>query len=149
MTQRILIMGLPGSGKTTLAQALRIAIWEEGRTCSWINADQVRTHFNDWDFSHEGRLRQSLRMYELSLEANTDYCIVDFVAPLREMRTNFAPDWIIWMDTIKAGRFEDTNKIFEPPGWVDYRVTEQNAEHYSKVIADKILNNKHNDNTDY
>jgi energy-coupling factor transporter ATP-binding protein EcfA2 len=138
MTTRILIMGLPGSGKTTLAEALRIAIWEEGRTCSWINADEVRRHFNDWDFSREGRIRQSLRMYELSLEANTDYCIVDFVAPLVEMRDNFKPDFVIWVDTIKSSRFPDTDAIFVQPEQPNVRVTEQDAERWAAEIV-KLL----------
>ena len=138
MTTRILIMGLPGAGKTTLAEALRIAIWEEGRTCSWINADEVRRHFNDWDFSREGRIRQSLRMYELSLEANTDYCIVDFVAPLVEMRDNFKPDFVIWVDTIKSSRFPDTDAIFVQPEQPNVRVTEQDAERWAAEIV-KLL----------
>ena len=131
-------MGLPGAGKTTLAEALRTAIWEEGRTCSWINADHVRKHFNDWDFSHEGRIRQSWRMYDLSQEANTDYCIVDFVAPLVEMRDNFKPDITIWVDTIKTSRFPDTDAIFVVPEKYDFHVTEQNAEKWAEIISKQI-----------
>ena len=139
MTQRILIMGLPGSGKTTLAEELRNVFQRRDRTCSWINADHVRKHFNDWDFSREGRIRQSWRMYDLSLEANTDYCIVDFVAPLVEMRENFKPDIVIWVDTIKNSRFPDTDAIFIAPEKYDFKVTEQDAEKWAPIIVDKIL----------
>jgi hypothetical protein len=140
--QRILIMGLPGAGKTFLAQELRNKLTAEGKTVGWLNADEVRKHFNDWDFSREGRIRQSMRMRDLADESNTDYCIVDFVAPLVEMRNNFKADWTIWVDTIDAGRFEDTNKMFIPPEVYDFRVTEQNAEKWSEFIAEHIIDNR-------
>lgn len=142
MSKRILIMGLPGSGKTYLAERLRNQITQAGNTCSWINADEVRRHYNDWDFSREGRIRQSLRMRDLAEEANTDYCIVDFVAPLVEMRNNYKADWTIWMDTIDAGRYEDTNKMFVPPEVYDFRITEQNADKWAEFIADHIVDNR-------
>jgi DNA polymerase III delta prime subunit len=142
MPTRILIMGLPGSGKTTFAQELRQRLWEEGRTVAWLNADEVRRHYNDWDFSHEGRIRQSLRMRDLADEANTDYCIVDFVAPLVEMRNNFKADWTIWMDTIREGRYADTNKMFVEPELYDFRINEQNAEKWSEFVAEHIADNR-------
>ena len=86
MTARILIMGLPGSGKTTLAEALRQELWQEGRTVTWLNADKVRAEFNDWDFTEEGRIRQSKRMRELADASTNDFAICDFVAPLVAMR---------------------------------------------------------------
>jgi broad-specificity NMP kinase len=141
-TQRILIMGLPGAGKTYLAARLRDQLTAEGKTVGWLNADEVRKHFNDWDFSRDGRIRQSMRMRDLADESNTDYCIVDFVAPLVEMRNNFKADWTIWMDTIEQGRFEDTNKMFVPPEVYDFRVTEQNAEKWAEFIAEHIADNR-------
>lgn len=140
--QRILIMGLPGAGKTYLAERLRNQLTQAGKTCGWLNADEVRRHYNDWDFSREGRIRQSLRMRELADESNTDYCIVDFVAPLPEMRHNYKADWTIWMDTIDAGRYEDTNKMFVAPDVYDFRITEQNAEKWSEFIAEHIIDNR-------
>ena len=110
MTYRILIMGLPGSGKTTLANEL-----QKKFGCYWFNADGVRRIYNDWDFSEEGRLRQAHRMRELADECNDQFAIVDFVAPLPEMREIYDADFTIWMDTIKEGRYEDTNKMFVPP----------------------------------
>ena len=82
MATKILIMGLPGAGKTTLAEALRERIWQEGRTVTWLNADEVRKQHDDWDFSETGRVRQSKRMFDLAKAATTDYVIADFVAPL-------------------------------------------------------------------
>ena len=141
-TKRILIMGLPGAGKTYLAQQLKTQLQSHGQTTGWLNADEVRRHYNDWDFSKEGRIRQSLRMRELADESNTDYCIVDFVAPLPEMRHNFKADWTIWVDTIDAGRYEDTNRMFVEPEIYDFRITEQAAEKWAPFIADHIVDNR-------
>jgi hypothetical protein len=140
--KRILIMGLPGAGKTYLAQRLKTQLESSGQTVGWLNADQVRSHYNDWDFSREGRIRQSLRMRELADTSNTDYCIVDFVAPLPEMRHNFKADWCVWMDTIDAGRYEDTNRMFVEPDIYDFRIIEQNAEKWAEFIAEHIVDNR-------
>ena len=154
--QRILIMGLPGAGKTYLAQALKqhleshsVLFHPSAETVSssqarvqWFNADDVRKRFNDWDFSQEGRIRQSHRMRELADDSSADFVIVDFVAPLPEMRYNFKADWTIWMDTIDAGRYEDTNKMFTPPDVYDFRVTEQAADKWAEFIGTHILENR-------
>jgi hypothetical protein len=140
--QRILIMGLPGAGKTYLAQRLKQQLENHGSTVGWLNADEVRKHFNDWDFSREGRIRQSLRMRDLADESNTDYVIVDFVAPLPEMRHNFKAVWTVWMDTIDAGRYEDTNKMFVEPDVYDFRITEQAAEKWSEFVASHIVDHR-------
>lgn len=135
-------MGLPGAGKTFLAERLKKQLETGGKTVGWLNADEVRRHFNDWDFSREGRIRQSLRMRDLADESNTDFVIVDFVAPLPEMRHNFKADWVIWMDTIDAGRYEDTNKMFVPPEVYDFRITEKDGDKWAEFIADHILDNR-------
>ena len=119
--RRVLIMGLPGSGKTTLAQALQARL-----NCAWFNADDIRARYNDWDFSTEGRIRQSKRMRILADDSNREHVIADFVAPLKQMRDIFAADYVIWMDTIAKGRFEDTNQLFEPPEVYDLRITDFN-----------------------
>ena len=142
MAQRILIMGLPGAGKTTLASELRARLWAEGRTVSWLNADEIRKKFDDWDFSHAGRVRQSKRMRELADAGTNDYVIADFVAPLPEMRNNYKADWCIWVDTIREGRYADTNAMFDEPEVYDFRITEQNAEKWAEFIADHILDNR-------
>lgn len=142
MTQRILVMGLPGSGKTYLSQYILQYLQQEKKTVSWLNADDVRKKYNDWDFSQEGRIRQSHRMRELADQMTTDYVICDFVAPLPEMRNNFKADWTIWVDTIDKGRFEDTNKIFVPPDMYDFRITEQNGEKWAEFIVAHIYDNR-------
>ena len=147
MSTRILIMGLPGAGKTTLAKALKQHIEDiknDGRRISvdWFNADDVRKKFNDWDFSETGRIRQSLRMDTLATESCADYVICDFVAPLLEMRHNFKADWTVWVDTIEQGRYEDTNRAFVPPAQYDFRITEKDADKWSVFVADHILSNQ-------
>lgn len=138
---KILIMGLPGSGKTTLAAALRKYLEWADKKVIWVNADEIRKEHNDWDFSTEGRIRQSHRMREHAEKIMCDYAIADFVAPLVEMRNNFKADWTIWMDTIEQGRFADTNKAFVPPTIYDFRVTEQNADKWAEFIGQHILDN--------
>lgn len=138
--QKILIMGLPGAGKTTLAKHMVEELTAKAKTVTWLNADDVRKAYNDWDFSPEGRIRQSTRMRELADgNKDQDYVICDFVAPLIKMRDNFAPDWTVWVDTIDQGRYEDTNRMFEPPQHYDFRITEQNAEHWAPYVAERIV----------
>jgi len=141
MAIRILVMGLPGAGKTCLTEQLVEQIQASGKTISWFNADKIREAYNDWDFSREGRLRQSHRMRELSDKAPTEYVVCDFVAPLKEMREIFQADWTVWLDTIEFSAFEDTNKAFLAPEVYDFRITEQDAHKWSKFIAHHILNN--------
>ncbi len=133
--KKILIMGLPGAGKTFLAKKLHKEL-----NAIWINADQVRKDFNDWDFSQEGRVRQSKRMKDLADKAllENQYVVVDFICPTPKNREDFGADFLIWMDTIKEGRFDDTNKMFVKPLKFDYRVTEKNAEYFAKIISKKI-----------
>mgnify|MGYP003704694169 CR=1 FL=1 len=142
MAQRILIMGLPGAGKTYLAQYVLEQLQNAGKTVTWLNADDIRAKYNDWDFSQEGRIRQSKRMRELADAADTDYAMCDFVAPLVEMRNNFKADWTIWIDTIDRGRFEDTNRVFVPPEIYDFRITEQRAEYWAEFVGEHIVHNR-------
>jgi len=130
---KILIMGLPGSGKTYLAQRLQPLL-----NSAWFNADKVREMANDWDFSPEGRKRQSLRMKSLAdyESKNKRIVICDFICPTSETRKMFDPDIVIWLDTIKEGRFEDTNKLFEKPKNIDFRVTEWNDKNHINIAAD-------------
>jgi adenylylsulfate kinase len=130
---KILIMGLPGSGKTYLAQRLQPLL-----NSAWFNADKVREMANDWDFSPEGRKRQSLRMKSLAdyESKNKRIVICDFICPTSETRKMFDPDIVIWLDTIKEGRFEDTNKLFEKPENIDFRVTEWNDKNHINIAAD-------------
>lgn len=135
MAQKILIMGLPGSGKTTLAHELANQLVDNNYIVDWFNADDIRKKFNDWDFTLKGRIRQAQRMAKLATTADSDFAICDFVAPLPEMRDIFAADCTIWVNTIKQGRFEDTNSIFVNPIAVDFEVITQDAGHWAPIIA--------------
>lgn len=117
---KILIMGLPGSGKSTLAEPFARLV-----NGVWINADAVRTEYNDWDFSPEGRIRQAQRMRHLAdgVVRAGRVAVADFICPTEAARAEFAPDYVVWMDTIAEGRFADTNRMFVPPAHVDYHVT--------------------------
>ncbi len=128
----ILIMGLPGAGKTTLANELAPKI-----NAKRLNADEVRKSANDWDFSAEGRKRQSKRMAELAfkLKKQGNYVVADFICPTPEARKLFPADYIVWVDTIKEGRFEDTNQMFVKPEKFNFHVTSQDA----KIWVPKIL----------
>ena len=145
---KILICGLPGSGKTWLAKRLVDSI----ENCAWYNADIIRTAANDWDFTPEGRTRQASRMKAFAdfETSNGRSVICDFVAPTEQSRLSFNPDYLIWLDTIKEGRvvdnkkeelekakdlpfevesleksdaFKDTTRMFEPPTNANKKIT--------------------------
>ena len=128
-------MGLPGSGKTTLADELAPLI-----NAKRLNADEVRKKANDWDFSEEGRKRQAKRMadFALKLKIDENFVVADFICPTPEARALFPADFIIWVDTIKEGRFDDTNKMFVKPDKFDYHVTTQDAKKWALKIIKEI-----------
>ena len=131
----ILIMGLPGAGKTTLANELATLIKTKR-----LNADEVRRAANDWDFSEEGRKRQAKRMSDsaVKLKSEGNNVIADFICPTPEARSLFPADYTIWVDTIKKGRFDDTNAMFVKPEKFDFHVTTQDAKVWAPQIAEKV-----------
>ena len=141
MITKILIMGLPGAGKTYLANELQKELHNRGFVVEWFNADEVRARFNDWDFSEEGRIRQGRRMSDLAEKSSADFVISDFVAPLPAMREAYSADITIWLDTIDESQFEDTNKIFVPPSKYDYRIMAKSAERWAVTITNKLARN--------
>jgi len=140
MFKKIIIMGLPGSGKTTLAQDIVKALGDT--PLSWHNADSVRQRHNDWDFSPEGRLRQAQRIGEMVRQdaAQDLVSIADFVCPTEETRQAFgtdSADLVIWMDTIRSSRYLDTNQIWQEPGHYHLRIRTFNDE-WATIVAGMI-----------
>lgn len=128
--KKILIMGLPGAGKTTLAEQLVPML-----NAVWFNADDVRENITyHLGFSEEDRLQQAKTMKWLSdkVVAAGQYAVVDFICPTPETRAAFGADdaYVVWVDRIKAGRFEDTNQLFVPPDRYDCHVTEEGPAKY-------------------
>ena len=128
-------MGLPGAGKTTLANELAKLIKSKR-----LNADEIRKAANDWDFSEEGRTRQAKRMSEAALKIKSEgnNVIADFICPTAEARKLFPADYIVWVDTIKEGRFEDTNQMFVKPEKYNFHVTTQDAKLWAPKIAEEL-----------
>ena len=131
----ILVMGLPGAGKTTLANELAKLI-----ECKRLNADEIRKAANDWDFSEEGRKRQAKRMSDsaLKIKKEGNNVIADFICPTPEARELFPADYIIWVDTIREGRFEDTNQMFVKPEKFNFHVTTQDAKLWASKIKEDL-----------
>ena len=129
-------MGLPGSGKTTLAKHLAPML-----NAVWINADEARKQADDWDFTEQGRKRQSLRMWTLAEEAvdRNRVVVADFICPNEETRQQFKADYTVWMDTIKESKFEDTNKMFVAPTKYNFRVTHKEANMWAYLIKQDIV----------
>ena len=128
-------MGLPEAGKTTLAKKLYPKL-----NAIWINADKVRKEANDWDFSETGRVRQAKRMKDLAQKGVKEKknIVADFVCPTPITRKEFNADFVIWVDTIKSGRFDDTNIMFVKPKHYDLRVETKNADYWVEKILEKL-----------
>ena len=160
---KILVCGLPGSGKTWFAERLVKSI----NNCAWYNADFVRKYANDWDFTSEGRIRQAKRMKTFAdfERSNGRWVVCDFVAPTNKSRNAFNADYVIWMDTIEKGRvvsakinelndiknlpfnvnnlsnskaFEDTTNMFETPEKIDKHITIFLNDNEIKLIAKEL-----------
>jgi adenylylsulfate kinase len=129
MAKKILIMGLPDSGKTTLAKLLAPMF-----NAVLLNEDEVRKEANDWDFSEMGRSIQKNRMKRLADEAiqNNRNVIADFDCSIEHTREDLNADYIIWMDTIKESKLE-------PPKNFDFKVTHKDAQMFSFLIKQEIL----------
>jgi hypothetical protein len=121
-------MGLPGAGKTTLARALAPLL-----NAVVFNADEVRANINrDLGFTREDRVEHARRMGWLCdrVAETGGTAIADFVCPTPETRAAFGEAFIIFVDRIDKGRFEDTNKIFVPPKNFSLRVSSEQAPQY-------------------
>ena len=137
LSKKLLVMGLPGSGKTTLSKLLARRL-----VAVHFNADEIRANVNkDLGFSVADRIEQARRMGWLCdqvVNSNT-YAIADFICPTTETRAAFGPAYVIWVDRIQRSAYEDTNAMFVPPEEYDVRVTAEGAsEYWANKIADAI-----------
>ena len=135
---KILIIGLAGSGKTTLAKSLN-----EKLNAKWINGDLVRKKYADWDFSKVGIFRQLKRVAKLAKKSKKKYVVIDFICPFEKGRKIIKPDILIWMDTVKKGRFikKSIDHFFEKPEDYTFRIKRKNSNLWSKKILKYISSN--------
>jgi hypothetical protein len=142
MKRKILIMGLPGAGKTTLARALTPKL-----RAAWFNADEVRVNLHkDLGFSHQDRIEHARRMGWLcdKVAEAGGIAIADFVCPTAETRAAFGEAFVIYVDRIQVGRFEDTNRMFTPPDQYDVRVERDGEPQYWAEIICSLHRGKVN-----
>ncbi len=137
MRRKILIMGLPGAGKTTLAISLARRL-----NAVHFNADEVRREINsELSFSPGDRIEHARRMGWLCDQVVKTGClaIADFICPLPETRQAFSAGgepFIVWLDRIQEGRFEDTNRLFVPPEHFDMRIPATGTvEYWTEEVA--------------
>ena len=110
------------------------------KNCAWYNADIVRKYANDWDFGIAGRTRQAKRMSDeaLKLKSEGNNVIADFICPTPAARSLFPADYIVWVDTIQKGRFDDTNQMFVKPEKYNFHVTSQDAQLWAPKIFEDL-----------
>lgn len=135
----VLVMGLPGCGKSTLSTELSKCLVDRGFSVEYFNADEVRRQANDFDFSLEGRMRQCLRMKRLCDTSKAVIRIADFVCPTRELRLEFSADYTVWMNTNTQTLHRDTVALFEILDGADTEVTSKDASHWAPIIAEDII----------
>jgi len=143
---KILICGLPGSGKSTLAEPFCKLI-----NGVWLNADKIRTLYDDWDFTPEGRMRQAQRMRHIAdgVVMAGRIAVADFVCPTSAARAAFAADYTVFMDTLKVSKstkeaapgttFADTDRMFEPVQKSNYHVASWFNDTHAELT--KVVNN--------
>jgi hypothetical protein len=131
----IQILGLPGSGKTTLANALKERI-----NAIHLNADRVRATVNsDLKFTEKDRTENARRLGEMAklLSEQGHVVIVDFICPTKKTREAFGtPDIKIALDTIYSSRFPDTDIMWMPVVDADYTFYEWKS---VKEMSDEII----------
>jgi adenylylsulfate kinase len=134
---KILIMGLPGSGKSYLAQKLKTHL-----DAANFSGENMRQMANDWDFSREGRIFQALRMTNIAnLEmAKNKTVICDFICPYNITRDIFEADYTIWMNTIPRSKYQDTNDVFESPNYADLVIEKFLTDEEIASVVNKIAN---------
>lgn len=113
MYNRILICGLPNSGKTTFAKSLVAEYQTNNKPYVWLNGDDIRSIYKDWDFSMEGRLRQTQRLIHIATKVKNKDVIIDYVCPLEIYRQLIRPTHTVYINTGDTTPYEDTKKLFE------------------------------------
>jgi adenylylsulfate kinase-like enzyme len=111
MKQIVLIMGLSGNGKTTFYNNIKETLKDH----LYLNADEIRKSYSDWDFSISGRIRQAHRMKNLSEKTEESLIVIDMICPLKEMRSIIKPDIIFFINRKDSSKYPDTDIIFEIP----------------------------------
>jgi hypothetical protein len=128
---RILVMGLPGSSRSSIVHKLANVIAEEA---SILDSYGLRQQFKDIDFTEDGQMRHCYRILDLARAATTPVTVINMTCPLPKMREILNPDIIVWASDGNECPYSELNEMFVPPMKHDIECKDSSDSTISDII---------------